>query len=413
MKNELKYLLSPVSTGLYQLVVNPSKSSLTMQLVDKGLIDHKDSLFFQRHFNELQSTLSIFDALAYEVKDSQIKGGFAYSFLRDSIDIVEFKKEYKDALVLYAATFNRRSEPSGSSRQSSRDGFDFIETKKGIVLTRLVYSQKHLPEVLYSTSSEPLKEIGNFLKSVGLIESWDLMTIFSPENELLMPYVFLLNRELGSVNLPAMLENHFKRSTSEFNNKNYIGSVSAAALVVEECLGQIYETINRDSVPKRRSMGQLHNLIVDSVIKITASKQPKALDAKTTLDKISKVDPKQWNSGSTLKVANHLIQYFEHEVDEATKEILSKLLNDEDSKDKDCQIFPKKISVNLMELRDLRNAASHRSASTIDEYVAERFIQMTFAFAYWWNQARMHLNGDDDKKTSIKILEVYSAKYPF
>lgn len=261
--------------------------------------------------------------------------------------------------------------------RASDSGFDGLKR---------VTSMAHKPE--------PLEKLGVFLGMIGCAKNSKHFAIFSPEEELLKPYVATVTDLLDVVAGTGTNFRLFKKMLSDYENKNYEGCISTGGLIAEECLTQVYETLSRSPVPQRMTLGALKQKIAD----ITEPKRERNL-TRNEVHTLLKSHAATAADDHVLINASckTLLDY----MDSRHKKIDGRLkVIEEDTGGS--KLFPLTVKLGIENIIRYRNAVSHKSVDTIGSFEALKSIYCSLSLVMWWDGQRRDIDWRKDKKEIIE-----------
>lgn len=254
---------------------------------------------------------------------------------------------------------------------------------------------------LISLSYLSLKNVLSFFEMLKLVDSTQLYAVFSPDEEVLSPYVDILKEMMPYLALRESDNHFFSKMISDYKNDNYTGCISTAGLIAEDCLTQIYETIYR--VPARKMMlGPLKQKISEAV----KNRDIKELNHNDVIKLITEY--KTLNKTDPVRVADLDSKILLKYIDEKYKK-LDLRLDSIEGDIKDNEFFPLIIKINLEDLIRYRNAISHRSLDPIGSFEALKSIYCSFSIVLWWDEEKKKIDWTKDQKDIIKQF-VQAAK---
>lgn len=269
------------------------------------------------------------------------------------------------------------------------------ERGTGIVKTRIK---------LISLSHQPLNDMAIFLKKLEIVDEPEIYAIFSPEEEILNPYVNILTAMMPHVASRESDGQFFKKMMSDYEDKNYTGCISTAGLVVEDCLTQIYETIYRVPVPRKMMLGSLKQKIGDAA----KSRDSKSLSHEDVSRQL--MDYKTRNKTDPVRLADIDSKLLLRYIDDKYKK-LELRLDSVEGESKNNDFFPTIISMNLEDIIRFRNAVSHKSLDPIGSNEALKSIYCSFSLVAWWDEERRKIDWTRSQEEIIKDFVLAAKNY--
>jgi len=304
-------------------------------------------------------------------------------------------KEYTQALV-YFDKHIKSSSFVADGRTS------LLAIKSGCVLVSKGDTSDESPRHVSIVALEraPLDALQTLLELLGKIKNPEKYSVFSPEEELLEPYVDFLDSTLANIEMSQSVKQHFKKMIADYYDENFTGTVSTASLVAEECLSQIFETIARQPVPKNLTLGQLSQAIGTTAKEILSPKSAAVYQtSKDALEKVKNLKIAKAPSSNMSAVAKVLVGYIDSTSNKLQDEW--KELKDGNA---DYRVFPPIIKMNLEDVITYRNAAAHKSTDPIDSLKALKSIYGSLSLIVWWNNSRKTIDGSNPKKEVLEQL---------
>lgn len=215
------------------------------------------------------------NSFLHELEDSEDK------LIFDIIDLEEIKKEYSEAFDyfknnIYFDDFNPtvRSDKLVRIKEGvfilTKSGLDEREYAQRIMrgeeVVEIVPSSIEIEDVsLVSINHESLDKLKIFYEKLGKISDVIILPTFSPEEEVFGPYFAFLQETYQYFIDNKNIKSHFRKSISEYDERDYSHCISTVGLILEDYLIQVYETLFRDICPKGSTIGELFNLIQSKV----------------------------------------------------------------------------------------------------------------------------------------------------
>lgn len=250
---------------------------------------------------------------------------------------------------------------------------------------------------LISLTSETLKNISIFFQKLELITEIDQYAFFSPEEEILSPYVDILQKMLSDIFPRKSDSQFFHKMIGDYQDGNHTGCIGTAGIIVEGCLTQIYETIYRTPVPRKMTLGSLQQKIAE----VAKSKNTKELDRQTVVQLMQQY--KEDNKTDAVKLTDLdsklLLKYFE----ERFKKLEVKIESDD--------FFPAIIKMNLEDVIRFRNATSHKSLDPVGSFEALKSIYCSFSIVTWWDEGKRKIDWNQGQEGVIKQFVAAAKNY--
>ena len=303
-----KYLANPISVGVWRLEakwvfndgisqdlieaikdktpkLRKNKKRISISEVEmQQLFDRTERLsFYIRLFTKLVRRHEATESLDDYIIRNKDEDELIFSML----DLDDFASKYKTALSYFEKNIHF-SEITGSvgpaymTRIKSGNFIGSIGPSDIEESARRASRYNHLYPVnrqkitkieLISLSDVPLEKIGRFFELLGKLTNVERYATFSPEEDLLAPYVQILKIMMPDVLQKETYSQLFTKMLDDHRSGNYTGCISTAGLIAEECMTQIYETLSRSPVPRKMTLGALKQQIG----KITETKTSKEL----------------------------------------------------------------------------------------------------------------------------------------
>lgn len=394
-KLALRYLKSPTQSGIFKfdtfrLRCNDLKNTISDLMKNDVRLSYRAERVGALFDENVSSILAFFTFLVDErdrKPEDRIRHSFNnFNYLLEGIDLTPLRDKYKEAIDFFENNIYTPNK-DGELRQRS----SIIKIKNGFLISN--ERRRETADIL-SLSRAPLETIVQFLHEGGFVDAaeMNIYSIFSPEEELLSPYVDVMAACLEDMPVSIVNKRHFTKAISNYYDEDYTGAVSSAGLVAEEYLSQIYETLAREPVPRNLTLGQLSKKI-GTISKSIES--PGAIKTLTQVDVAQSIEQIKFSADEKYvkKVANNILRYVA-----ATVKDLKADLNTTEKSDQSYVIFPRLIKMGLDDLITYRNAASHKSTESIDSLKALKSLASSFSIAIWWEAERKTVDADATKE---------------
>ncbi|WP_342678140.1 hypothetical protein [Methanofollis sp. UBA420] len=276
-----------------------------------------------------------------------------------------------------------------------------------------IIERDYLELTIYSTGKESIEIMVRFFNELNHIEQTKISRFFSPSEVAFSVYVPYLEPNFRQIVSSKELQEKISIAISEFNQGSYSHCVNTLGIFTESLLIQIFETLFRQELNRKMPMGELFYYIQENVQE-TVNPQKESSKAnsesnnanidrlfreiKETSTQIGK-EPSEKINEQVLKIITKAIQYSKVE-DYNLREILMRHLQ----KDGRITIFPESKLANFNELREYRNAISHRSKIQINEFEAIRSFYCCISLHTWWMETIDAIDWTSPKDEIIKKL---------
>lgn len=253
---------------------------------------------------------------------------------------------------------------------------------------------------LAALSPEPLVHIAKFLSLIGKIEAPLSYALFSPEEELLEPYVEITRSVLDEIDMPAALRRHFEKMISDYDSENWTGCVSTAGLVAEELLTQVYETIARSPAPKNPMLGQLYQGIGEMTKQIrTPTSTVKPQSRKDVMATIRTRKPGKTPTSLVASTSSDILKYVDSHISALEQHVVRS-----GAGNTDFSVFPEIVQLSLEDVISYRNNASHKSTIPIGPLESLKSVYGSLSLLIWWNSQKITIDGT---KTQQEVLDLF------
>lgn len=252
----------------------------------------------------------------------------------------------------------------------------------------------------YSTNKESLEFLNNFFDKIGKTNSSNtsLIPVFSPEDEVFKPYIYLLDKVCEQIIEEESVEDKFEQAIKEYNDEDYTHSIGTIGILTEDILIQIYETFFRESLPKQQGLGQIIDLLNKNVSLFFKKGNIGLPDIYFLYESIKfLLKNKNIESRDILKLDREIINF----VKDSTRYQLN-LITKLGNKTTNYNVFPLKLRDNLDELIKYRNSISHKSRIPIDDFESIKSIYACFSLYRWWKNEKKVIDWSDSKEDIIK-----------
>lgn len=334
-------------------------------------------------------------------------------FLISNLDLSDFATKYKKALKNYKdEIYFSGFEPLVTDRLVTIKSGSFLVTVGPMEL------KENNPGPLGETSLEktkieiqaiglePLKKVSKFLELVGKIDDCEIYKIFSPEEELLTPYVEYARIMLLHIVKSDGIYRLFHKMISDYDDENFSSAIGAAGQIGEECLTQIYETLHRQPVKQNMPLGELRDSIARIVKHKSVSHDKKPL---TKQEVMKLINSRKINEKNIQRIVAANSKTIIDSISDNNKRIEFRLRALE-GLDKTANIYPHIIKLNLNGLIRLRNAVSHKSSDPIGSTQALKSIYYSLSIYIWWETERRAIDWEKTEKDIINQF-VYDAQH--
>ncbi|MFA5797230.1 MAG: hypothetical protein WC916_04300 [Candidatus Woesearchaeota archaeon] len=334
----------------------------------------------------------------------------------DIIDLEEIKKEYLDAFEyfknnIYFEGFSptvkahdlvRIKEGVFILNKFATDEQEYVSmVRRGETANEIFPPSTEIEDIgLISIDLESLEKLKIFYEKLGKLSDASIRPIFSPEEEVFGPYFSFLQETYLYFIDNENIKSHFRKSISEYNDRDYSHCIGTVGLILEDYLIQVYETFFRDICPKGLTMGELFNLI-QSKINDTFKQVPEPIpEIKPIYDSITSLtqttDSLVYNK-ELLGILREILNYIKKD-----KKFIIDLIDVNKNKENTCSVFPNQLTYNIREAIKNRNAISHRSTVPIGRYEALRTVYCCMTLIIWWDNEKRIINWTLDKKEILK-----------
>jgi hypothetical protein len=261
--------------------------------------------------------------------------------------------------------------------------------------------------VILANDKEPIFKLMKLYSLLGKINECPLIRVFSPEDELLSPYVKFMSAVLPYVFVSnAGVHRLFRKMINDFDTSNFEGTISAAGLVGEETLTQIYETLQRQTVPSNLPLGALRDCISEVVRNTKKDAQVrKTLNKNEIIKKVKEIMTDGNDSAKDIaKIVKILLEYTSNRDTEISERLMTL-----EGNNKDLSIFPPQTRKNLDGLIRFRNSVSHKSSEPLGSLEALKSMYYSFSLYGWWDNEITKIDWDGDKKDVVRQLSSSAA----
>lgn len=406
------YLENPTKTGIWRLEFDwLNEKGLTAEIVNEYKKHEKKNNFsdIDEEFNRKTFIFSLFSYFLDKNLDNK------YEDIFKKLPINRLKKKYHDAVKhfeekiyydgfdpkVFSSQIIKIKEGGYSYEDNISHNYDLDdEDEERYYSARFLRrnTNKEIKIQLFSTNIETLEIIQKFYELINKISNPQISRIFSPENEVFIPYLAFLNSGYKHIFSDLNLRKKFKSGIKDYSDEEFEHSVSTIGIIAEELLTEIYESLFREVCPKGLTLGELSKLINNEINKITDQPTNNPPNINELFEKISDFQAKNENLSKEkfIEVSREIIKHIQYN----SKYTLSKI--QEINKQNISTIFPKSIRENLAELISYRNAVSHKSTISIAAYHALRTIYCCVTLTRWWYIQKEKINW---KKTKEEIVQ--------
>lgn len=324
--------------------------------------------------------------------------GYFRGFLK--IDNNKISKEYADALDFFGKKiyFGGFNGYAGSRISGIKTG-NYVLMENGTTGSNNGFTFEIL-----GVSEQPLRDIYEFLNLLGKAEDMQIYTIFSPEDELLSPYVEVTSSMLDSLKISTGYSRHFEKMAADFDGDNFTGCVATAAIMAEECLTQILETLSRKPCPPRQTLGNLSKGI-NNLCREISSPNDKVQTLRTPPEVIKKIKANEARDeqGLIAYATSQILSYVDQQIG-------SKLMDDSPEKSQEFRIFPTTVKIGLENLISYRNYSLHKSTVNIGSLEALKSVHGALALLLWWNEQKQSVKASLSHVEVLELLVESSKK---
>jgi len=238
--------------GKVTMRLDDEKKRELESVVTRRLTFH-NTLFLALH----QSTLAEAKTL-----DNLFTGDSAHEVILQLLDLPELRKSLQGALEYFQKNIlYDRFQPKVERNE-------LFFTKNGFMLLLQATMEDEAREFKFlSCDSNGLRQYAEFLRMSGRIHEYNLMPIFSPEQQVFAPYFALLRASAPSVIKDVHVKQLFGKAFSEYEGQSYTNCISTIGLIAEDYLTQVFETMFREVCPKGMTLGQLYEYIHSQILK--------------------------------------------------------------------------------------------------------------------------------------------------
>lgn len=321
----------------------------------------------------------------------------------DLLDLDDIKSKYSDAFEyfkknIYFEGFNPIIKKGDIVK--IKEGFFILYSKPAVNLEDLI---------LISLNPENIEKMQVFYEKINKISDPKIMPIYSPEEEVFVPYFVFLESTFRHFIYNEHIVELFEKSISQYKDKNYPHCISTVGLILEDYLIQIYETLFRDVCPKDLAIGQLSKLIQSKIAAKFKREPEPALDIRPLYNAINPlVDKSSTNSSvEILKIMRDMLTYIKKS-ETRTHDLITSVR----SKEISISIFPQTLINNIKEAIKNRNATSHRSTIPIGSYDALRTVYCCITLIMWWNNEKRLINWKESQEEILKKLIDRNSNMP-
>jgi len=421
-----RYLRSPVSAGIWIFRAKwDLKNGLCKSLIDKFdkyIKEYKeistpmgdrtksinimaeDTIKIKLKISSFKFLLDLFMyiALKEKKKDDQIRSNFNEEdiILFEILDIESIKGEYISGYNLFINEiyYDRMiidAQPNSMLRLSNGN---------------IIYIESISPSIekelkIISLDLESINIVAAFIESLNQVFDIKKERIFSPRDMIFGPYCIYLRSIFIELVENKSQQKSIEQAISEFDDKRYSHSINIIAIMAEEILVQIYESLFRKELDKNLTMGELFSRINSDALALIAPNTKKSdIDLPGLFSELKALDASTFSSemearAELVKIIRKLI----HCLSEQDKELMDSI-NRILHPDKGKSIFPQELRNNFSELLKYRNAVSHNSTMQVNAYEASRSIYCAMNLLFWWNEIRAKIDWSVTKEEIIKRL---------
>lgn len=430
-QDSVHYLMNPTKKGIWKLEAT--------WLPDEGIIKYlldstrqklkRNSAKYREPF--VQSKLDRLNSNVTEMQDITFLLSLL-SLLNDpESDLTDYESyyRYRSGYLIRQLNINKSyilkkyaSAVQHFSRQIYMEGFSgnvgpyLSGLKNGNILVQkgpknqykaLDDSSKLYPvkiEIL-ALKKQPLEDLYILLELLGIAKDGNCYTIYSPEEELLKPYVEVVKSIIPKIMMPQSMARHYSKMLTDYDNESYTACITTAGLVGEEYLIQVYETLSRKACPQNLMLGKAYNLIGELAKELlNPAKIDKPRNRKDLMNQIKNRSQQEITAPKLLSIISEVLEYIDAKDTNVSMQFeKSRQLNT------DYSLFPNTVKLGLENVMLYRNAASHKSTFPIDALEAQKSIFGSLSLLIWWENQKKKIDGSLSQR-EILIALVDSAK---
>jgi hypothetical protein len=417
-----KYLMNPTSTGIWisDSLENKGKDNISNYLINQL---NENFLKIKETSNKKIKRMKITDENLKQIKNEVNKMTFYFEIF---YYLTTEEKYGKNDIRTYQAGKKINNTLFSllifeDIKKKYKAGFDYFEER---LYTEKMNTTFHRNEIYFfkerylilkespsinkrikfcTLNHDYIDYFLDFWKKINFIEKPEEYMIFSPEEEVFYPYMNLLKFSYNDIIKEKTFKNGIGKAIEEYNNKKYSYSINSIGILEEDLLGQIYETLYRENLPKGFStLGKSIDIIqhrAKEILNLFDVKEDAELQK--MFDEINNlIDNKKNYSNDDLIIKN--LELLRKAINFNKEQIRSLKYDQPKSKRNIKLIFPDFIIDNLDELIKYRNTISHRSRTPIRSYESERCMYNFITSLFWWNEKK---NKIDWKKNREEILQ--------
>lgn len=421
-----KYLENPVASGLWQVTATwMQDSGISTDLLALLAQETKDRDTISIHSGkrvrtikitrewlediklEICSTLTFifafFDQLASQDEqrpEDRTKYGVTHEtvqLLLDLVDITPIRTKYSKSLDLFRQTiWCAAFVPAVTEGNPATIGTGTFTVQLG--------PRKNNKLSAISWTDAPLRSLLHFLQSIGKVDQFNLVPIFSPEEEVFAPYFDLLKLAQDYAVPQQHLQPFIAKAIANFDENNYTDCVSTLGLASEDVLTQIYETYYREQLTRSLTLGQLADEILTRAASRFRKKEEAPPDFSSLYPELKAAIEEPAATGvRALELTRKLLSL----VQEMHKSLNIKI--DKIGKpEQRFTVWPERVNYAINELIRYRNASSHKSRIPIGPVECRRSAYSFVVLLRWWLHERTLF---DWSKSPEEILRASVERY--
>lgn len=400
----VQYLDNPYKSGIWLYKAKwKKKGAFTQYIFDTYYTkltssypaEHRNSLtksVVSRYISRISPTFQLFYLAS--LPDSERKEAIDKSSQKNiaiKIDWSEFKKLFSLGLKIYKEKLDN-TEFTGiiNSNEITKIGDNFTYPKARLATTGMVQQM--------SLNKDILVNLNDFFIAIDQIYDVSLIKIYSPEDDLFIPYFSYLTSVIDSIAIDHKTKQQILNAFNYFNSEDYIHCVSSLGRIAEDYLTQIYETFTRKPVAKSKTIGQIYDLLHNEIKLVFKPEKTQPSDYKDILNKIKDLNK---NSDDFQKNVENLLRSLVTNINKDknhTSEKIKDIIQDSNK----TSIFPKSIQENFDELLRYRNAASHKTRVPIGDYESIKTLYCLYTIINWWNLQKENTDWSEDPLIILK-----------
>lgn len=423
-----EYLMNPTHTGIWQLKfewINLGGISKEIYNDEFGKISNVKSNSLRLNQDDIKKVLitesfifCLFLCLTLNKKSE--KKEFEYFLEREYeehleilkiLDISKLKRKYRKSLIffkenIFFAGINPVSYLDKLFRIKSGfllyiGSFNRFNRDRERYYYRRLYNrvrERKFMKTAHSLEAQPLEDLIEFYKGLGLVKKYKIRRYFSPEEIVFSPYIYFLSHSYRNF-INKQVGSKLEKSIDLFiEEEEYEHCISTIGIMAEDVTIQIYETFFREISPRNHALGKMINSIHAKTNKNLGSKKQSFTfeDSLKKLDNLIRKNQREVTKKEILQLVKDTL---------SSMQIYSKLIGKTNQileMKKFNSIFPIDMSHNLEELVKYRNDVSHKTTIRIEKYEALRATYCFVTLMLWWKHEQDQINW---KEAEIDILK--------